>query len=140
MSRSSGSGVSDYEPRESDRAQVEPTAALVAVFAVGVALTAYTGLLGEAVPTSDRNLADPTVERTARAISETGVADPESLAAGLRSGPEGYRLNLTLRTAGRSWRAGPTPPPRADTATVAVSVRIAPGRVRPGHLRAEVWS
>jgi hypothetical protein len=133
MSRSSDSD-------SSNRAQVEPLAALVTVFAVGVALTTYTGVLGATLPTPDRNLAEPTVERATCAVTKTGVADPEALAAGLRAGPEGYRLNLTLRAAGRSWHAGPTPPPSADAADSAVSVRVAPGSVRPGRLRAEVWS
>ena|SRR6056297_725855 len=133
MSRSSDSDAAN-------RAQVEPLAALAAVFAVGVALTTYTGVLDATFPTPDRNLADPTVERANRALAETGVADPKALAAGLRAGPEGYRLNLTLQAAGRSWHAGPTPPPSADAAALAVSVRVAPGRVRPGRLRAEVWS
>jgi hypothetical protein len=133
MSRSSDSD-------SSNRAQVEPLAALVTVFAVGVALTTYTGVLGATLPTPDRNLAEPTVERATRAVTKTGVADPEALAAGLRAGPKGYRLNLTLRAAGQSWHAGPTPPPSADAADSAVSVRVAPGSVRPGRLRAEVWS
>ncbi|WP_128477984.1 DUF7285 family protein [Halorussus pelagicus] len=133
MSRSSGSDAAN-------RAQVEPLAALVAVFVVGVALTAYTGVLDATIPTPDRNVADPTVERANRALTETGIADPEALAAGLRAGPDGYRLNLTLQAAGQSWHAGPTPPPSADDAALAVSVRIAPGSVRPGRLRAEVWS
>ncbi|WP_135851650.1 DUF7285 family protein [Halorussus salinus] len=131
---------SDSDFPHPERAQVEPLAALAAVFAVGVALSAYAGLLGDVIPTPDRNLADPAVERAARAISETGVADPQSLAAGLRAGPAGYRVNLTLRTADESWQAGPTPPPSADAARRAVSVRVAPGSVRPGRLRAEVWS
>ncbi|WP_137283346.1 DUF7285 family protein [Halorussus salinisoli] len=123
-----------------DRAQVEPLAALVAVFAVGVALTTYTGVLDATLPTPDRNLAGPTVERAERAVGDTGVADPEALPAGLHAGPDGYDLNLTLRSAGRTWHAGPTPPPSADAADLAVSVRVGPGRIRPGRLRAEVWS
>ncbi|NEU57540.1 hypothetical protein FXF75_12515 [Halorussus sp. MSC15.2] len=122
------------------RAQVEPLAALVAVFAVGAALTAYTGVLGATLPTHDRNLAEPTVERAERAVSEVGVADPDALAAGLRAGPNGYSVTLTLEAAGRTWRTGPTPPTSADAAELAVSVRVGPGRVRPGTLRAEVWS
>lgn len=133
MSRSSGR-------RPAARGQVEPLAALVAVFAVGVALTAYTGVLDATLPTPDRNVAEPTLERATRAVAEAGVADPESLAAGLRAGPDGYRVNLTLRAAGESWHAGPTPPASADVADRAVSVRLSPGRVRPGRLRAEVWS
>ncbi|MFC4449312.1 DUF7285 family protein [Halorussus aquaticus] len=127
-------------PRRTTRAQVEPLAALVAVFAVGVALTAYAGVLDATLPTRDRNLAEPTVERAERAVSGVGVVDPDALAAGLRAGPDGYSVTLTLEAAGRTWRAGPTPPPSADAAELAVSVRVGPGRVRPGTLRAEVWS
>lgn len=127
-------------PPRPDRAQVEPLAALAAVFAVGVALSAYAGVLDAALPTPDRDLADPTVERAERAVADAGVVAPAALPAGLRAGPSGYRVNLTLDAAGRSWHAGPTPPPTADRADLAVSVRIAPGRVRPGTLRAEVWA
>jgi hypothetical protein len=132
---------------ESHRAQVEPLAALVAVFAVGAALTAYAGVLGATLSTSDRDLAGPTVERVERAVGdESGVLAPDALDSGLRAGPDGYRLNLTLRTGGRTWHAGPVPPQRGDSADAAdsvrrtVSVRIAPGRIRPGRLRAVVWS
>ncbi|WP_115862822.1 DUF7285 family protein [Halorussus litoreus] len=139
----SAGGLGDRHP-ESARAQVEPLAALTAVFAVGIALSAYAGVLDAALPSADRNLADPTVERAERAVAETGVVDPDELRAGLRAGPDDYRLNLTLAAAGQSWHAGPTPPSRADnpthTAELAVSVRIAPGKIRPGTLRAEVWT
>ena len=122
------------------RAQVEPLAALAAVFAVGVALAAYAGVLDDALPVPDRDLAGPTVERAERAVADAGVVAPDGLAAGLRVGPDGYRVNLSLDAAGRTWHAGPTPPPRADAAAVGVSVRLGPGRVRPGTLRAEVWT
>lgn len=125
--------------RWSGRAQVEPLAALAAVFAVGVALSTYAGVLDSTLPTSDRDLAGPTVERVERRASDAGVLDPDSLAGGLRAGPDGYRLNLTLTAAGRTWSAGPPAPASADAASTTVSVRVAPGRVRPGRLRAEVW-
>lgn len=135
MLRSSDNG------RTTAKAQVEPLAALVAVFAVGAALTAYTGVLDATVPTPDRNLAEPTVERVEREVGdETGVIVPSVLAAGLDAGLEGYALNLTLDSHGQTWQAGPTPPPSADTADLAVSVRVGPGQIRPGRLRAEVWS
>ncbi|USZ68912.1 hypothetical protein NGM10_04045 [Halorussus salilacus] len=129
----------------SGRAQVEPLAALVAVFAVGLAVSAYAGVLDSALPTPDRNLADPTVERAERAVTDAGVVAPDELAGGLDAGPDGYRLNLTLVAGDRTWHAGPRAPPTVDSAAasdaaeVTVSVRVAPGRVRPGRLRAEVW-
>lgn len=137
MSRSSGSTPT---PPRSEKAQVEPLAALSAVFAVGLALSAYAGVLDATLPTPDRNLAEPTVERVERAVCEAGVADPDALADGLRVGPDGYRLNLTLVAAGQRWHAGPPAPPAADSAESAVSVRIGPGRVRTGRLRAVVWT
>jgi hypothetical protein len=121
------------------RAQVEPLAALVAVFAVGVALTTYAGVLDATLPTPDRNLAEPTVERTEREIAEHGIVDPENLSEGPSAGPDGYRVNLTLATADQKWHAGPTPPANVDVAEISVSVQIAPGRIRPGRLRATVW-
>jgi hypothetical protein len=137
----SGRSAARPTATRSDRAQVEPLAALVAVFAVGAALTAYTGVLDATVPSPDRNVAEPTVERVERAVGdETGVVTPKSLAEGLRAGPDGYALNLTLRSAGRTWHAGPTSPPSTDTAEVAVSVQVGLGQIRPGRLRAEVWS
>lgn len=126
--------------RWSGRAQAEPLAALVALFAVGAALSVYAGVLDGTLSTTDRNPAEPTVERAERAVTEVGVVDPDTLPTGLRAGPEGYRVNLTLDAAGRTWRAGPTPPPSADSADLAVSVRVGPGRIRPGRLRAEVWT
>ena len=136
MSRWSGS----WRPPSRDaRGQVEPLAALVAVFAVGVAVTTYAGLVDATLPTPDRNLAEPTVERAGRAISDHGVADPAALREGLRAGPDGYRVNLTLAAAGQEWHAGQAPPPGADAAETRVSVRVAPGRIRLGRLRAAVW-
>ena len=136
MSRSSGRPLS----RRPSRAQVEPLAALSAVFAVGLALSAYAGVLDATLPTYDRNLAEPTVERVERAVCEARVADPGALDDGLRAGPDGYRLNLTLAAAGERWHAGPPAPPTADSAESAVGVRVGPGRVRSGRLRVEVWT
>jgi hypothetical protein len=123
------------------RGQVEPLAALVAVFAVGAALTTYAGLVDATLPTPDRNLAEPTVERAERAISEHGVVEQTTLSDGLHAGPDGYRANLTLTVAEQEWHVGPTPPDAdaADRSDVRVSVRVAPGKIRPGRLRAEVW-
>jgi len=125
--------------RWSGRAQVEPLAALVAVFAVCAALSVYAGVLDATVPTLDRNAAEPTVERVERRLTDAGVVDPRTLLDGLRAGPDGYGLNLSLRADGETWSAGPTPPPSADAAERTVSVSVGPGRIRPGRLRVEVW-
>ncbi|WP_132057429.1 DUF7285 family protein [Halorussus amylolyticus] len=132
--------------RWSGRAQVEPLAALVAVFAVGLAVSAYAGVLDAALPTPDRDVAEPTGQRVERAVTDAGVVEPDRLADGLHAGPDGYRLNLTLAADGETWREGPPVPDRADapdaldTAEFVVSVRVGPGRVQPGRLRVAVWS
>ena len=126
--------------RWSGRGQVEPLAALTAVFAVGIALTTYVGLLDATVPTPDRNVAEPTADRVERAITEAGVVEPSGLRDGLAVGPEGYRMRLTLTAATRTWRVGAEPPNETAVAELAVSVRVGPGRIRPGRLRVEVWT
>lgn len=151
-SRSSDRSASKSRP--SDSAQVEPLAALVAVFAVGAALTTYAGVLDATLTTTDRNLAEPTVERVERTVSEAGVVEPPRLSEGVHAGPDGYRVALTLVAGDRTWHAGPTPPTRGDssgsttaqttsraidTAEITVSVRVGPGQIRAGRLRAEVW-
>ncbi|USZ75402.1 hypothetical protein NGM07_18460 [Halorussus vallis] len=134
------------------RGQVEPLAALVAVFAVGVALSAYAGVVADALPNPDRNVAGPTAERVRSAVERAGVVRPGRLPSGLRAAPDGYRTNLTLAVGGRAWHAGPSPPEsvaasgradesaRPDVAARTVSVRVAPGRIRPGRLRVVVWT
>lgn len=135
------SGESARGPRRFTHGQVEPLAALVALFAVGVALSAYAGILTDVFPTTDRNVAEPTVRRAVTELRVGAVVSPGRLARGLRGAPEGYDCNLTLTAAGRTWHAGPAIPGRNfDSATRTASVRVAPGRIRPGKIRAVVWS
>jgi hypothetical protein len=124
------------------RGQVEPTAALAAVFGVVVGLGLYAGVLADATPADrERDLAGPAVERVHdRLAGDDGVAHPDRLSAATDAGPDGYRLNATLRVAALRWTVGPRPPPTADAATRRTSVRIAPGRIDPGVLRVEVWA
>ncbi|WP_158057581.1 DUF7285 family protein [Halorussus halophilus] len=138
------SAESERRPGGSDESgQVEPLAALVAVFAVGVALSAYAGVLSDALPTPERNVAEPTAHRALAEVRVGAVVSPERLQAGILAAPEGYDCNLTLTAAGSTWHAGPPVPERkfeTDTATRTASVRVAPGHVRPGTLRVVVWS
>ena len=123
------------------RGQIEPLAAMVAVFAVGAGLTVYAGVLDGELPGQDRQqVADPTADRLAAAIQDGGVVEPRRL-SGRRSTavPDGYTLNATLTAAATRWHVGPTPPARAQTASEQVSVRLAAGRVRPGRLTVRVW-
>jgi hypothetical protein len=122
------------------RAQTEPVAALVAVFVVGLALATYAGAFETLdVRDDDRALADPTVERIERALTSGGVVQRADLSSARRRGPEGYRLNVTLRYGDSVERAGPTPPPSADRASRRVSVAVGPGAV-VGRLEVSVWA
>ncbi|MFH5797882.1 hypothetical protein [Haladaptatus sp. CMAA 1911] len=126
-----------------DRAQTEPIAAIVAVFAVCLGLFTYTSVLGDAMPRSERTLGPTTLSTVRGEMSSNGVLFPARLPAGLRVNPDGYDLNVSLSSGSREWHGGPTPPQKSDvsteTATASVSVRIAPGDVRPGRLRVVIW-
>lgn len=122
------------------KAQIEPLAALVALFAVCAGLTAYASVLHTTVGSpAGRNVAEPTLERVQHASSDDGVVRPSRLARGLNAGPDGHGVNLTLKTDGAEWHAGPDRPPSADVASRTVSVRLEPGRVRAGRLKVAVW-
>lgn len=148
MSRSSACdgavGDSDSETDSSTdhtRAQVEPLAALAAVFAVCVGLALYGGVLSSVIPETSRDLAEPTLDRVHDRVSTGGVTVPERLDSAQAVGPEGYELNLSVMADDRRWVVGPTPPASADdTASRATGVRVIPGRVDPGRLRVVVWS
>lgn len=122
------------------RGSVEPIAAVAALFAVTAGLGLYAGVLDDARPTSDRDVATPTLDRVHERASDLTVVDPGAIDAARRAGPDGYRVNVTVRADGRRWAAGPAPPTRADHASRSVSVRLAPGRLRAGRLRVEVWT
>jgi hypothetical protein len=129
--------------RSSARGQVEPTAALVVVLVVCAAVSTYAVALDGVGGERERELASPTLDRVVDRLAVGGVADPRRRGRARRSGPTGYRLNLTLAAAGRRWYAGPSPPGRGadtDIAARSVGVRLAPGRIRPGRVRVEVWS
>lgn len=124
------------------KGQVEPTAALVALLAVCAGVTTYATALGAAVPPVDRDVARPTLDRVVDSLSTGGVVHPTRAGRAKRVGPSGYRLNVSVAAAGRRWTAGPTPPEagRTDAAARPTSVRLGPGRIRPGRVRVEVWS
>jgi hypothetical protein len=129
--------------RSSARAQVEPIAALVCLLAVCAAVSVYATALAGAGYGTERDVATPTLDRVVDRLAAGGVAVPDRTERARRAGPAGYRLNVTVAAAGARWHAGPMPPGRrADTGTAArtISVRLAPGRVRPGRVRVEVWA
>ncbi|SFL02405.1 hypothetical protein SAMN04487950_2011 [Halogranum rubrum] len=149
----SSSSTRDQIRDGKSRAQTDPLVALVALFAVSVGVSLYAGVLDDVSRAVgvDRDVATPTLERVHDVATSAGVFDPSERHAALAAGPDGYDLNLTVRTDGsdrrpsRTWHAGPSvpdAPPRAtiDSAERVVSVRVAPGEIVPGQLRVVVWS
>jgi hypothetical protein len=129
--------------RSRDSGQIEPTAALVVLLAVCVAVTTYATAIGgpEPVRDRDRDLATPTLDRVVEATATGGVVDPGRTPRARRAGPAGYRLNVTVAAGGRRWRAGPTPPRSGtDVAARRIGVDLGLGRVAPGRVRVEVWA
>ena len=121
------------------RGQVEPLAALAALFAVCVGLSVYAVVVADTGRPTDRDLAGPALATVDDAVSVRGVAHPARLDRALDSRPSGTRLNVTLTTDGRAWAVGPTPAVHGDRASRRVSVRLGPGRIRAGRLRVVVW-
>ncbi|WP_254831129.1 DUF7285 family protein [Haloglomus salinum] len=142
MSRSSAECSGPYGWAPVSRGQVEPLAALAAVFAVTAALGLYTGALQAAIPEpTGADLAPTALDAVAEAVSDrTGVVDPTRLSAAPGAGPEGRRLNATLTAADRRWCAGPPIPAAAsDRAARRIAVDTAVSRTTVGRLRVVVW-
>lgn len=124
---------------EHRRGQVEPLAALAALFAVCVGLSTYALVVADAGRPTDRDLAGPTLSAVEDAVTVRGIVHPTRLDRGHDRGPSGVRLNATIATDDRRWTAGPSPTARGDRAARRVSVRLGPGRVRVGRLGVVVW-
>ena len=127
--------------RSSARAQVEPIAALVAVLAVGIGLSLYAGALDDRLAASgnDRDRAGTAADRLVVELSAFDAVEPPTSKEVTAAAPTNYALNATLTTDGHRWTAGPAPPGEADRTERNVSVRVSPGRVRPGRLEVSVW-
>jgi hypothetical protein len=112
--------------------------ALVAVGAVCLGLSLYAGVASDALATSPGPDADPALDAVHDHAAENGVVDPDRLASA--PAPDGRSVNATLVAGERRWTAGPTPTAnRGDRASRTASVRLGPGRIRPGRLRVVVW-
>lgn len=123
------------------RGQVEPLAALAAVFAVCAALTLYAGVLDTAMLTDqNRETATLAADRAVDRTSTVGIVDPTTLDRAMAAAPEGRHLNITVTSRGQRWQHGPIPPATAANATRRVSVRHGPGTIRPGRVRVVMWS
>lgn len=128
-------------PSSSDRGQTEPLAALVSVLALGIGLSLYVGVLDSTLPflASDADMAPVAADALVAEASPFGVVHPPLGAAVAAARPNGHAINGTLRTESRTWREGPPRAEVADCVTRTVSVRTAPGTVRPGALEVCVW-
>lgn len=126
------------------RAQVEPLAALVAVLALGLALSLYAGAHSELVRSAsgaDRERAPAALQRVAAGLSNGTVVRPALLESGTYRPPAG--VHVRIAAAGEQWTAGPPPdgPRRGrDRQSRLVAVRLGPGRVAVGRLTVEVVS
>ena len=125
--------------RSSDSAQVEPLAALVAVFAVCVGIGLYVDVHEDVWPTTDREIAPTATDRFVTEATEFGVLVPPFDGAADAARPRAYALNATVRTDHGTWYVGAEPPADAARAERRVSVRVEPGRVRPGRVEVSVW-
>ncbi|NHX35644.1 MULTISPECIES: DUF7285 family protein [Halolamina] len=123
-----------------ERGQASPTAALVAVAAVGLGLSLYATVFAGVAPTADRELAEPTLSRVHDVVAPAGVATAERLDDARAAGPAGWSVRVELRAGSQRWSAGDVPPPGSEFRTAGrhVPVRTAPGRVRAGWLRVVV--
>lgn len=138
--RSPDDARSETGSREHRRAQTEPIAALVALFAVCGGLALYAGVAADATPSPEPDAAAPAMERLSSVAVEDGVVapgdlpEPDAIVAG------GREARITLSYDGRGREFGPEPPRGAVRASRPVSVRLRPGVRRPGRLVVEVWS
>jgi hypothetical protein len=121
------------------RAQVEPLAALAALFAVGVGLSTYALVVADAAPPTDRDAAGPALAAVHDEVTVRGVVRPARLDRALDARPFGARLNVSLTAGERRWAVGPTAAVHGDRASRPVSVRLGPGRIRHGRLGVVVW-
>lgn len=122
------------------RGQASPTAALVAVAAVGLGLSLYAAVFAGVVPGTDRDVATPTLSQVHDAVTSADVAEPEGLDSAVDAGPRGWTLHVELRASAQQWTAGtqPTPDAESQSAGRRVPVRTSPGRVQSGWLRVVV--
>lgn len=125
----------------SDRAQVEPLAALAAVLAVCIGLTLYAGAV-EATLVSlspDRAVAPTAADRLVTTASSFGSIVVPLGPNTSNARPAGYELNATVVANGSAWAFGPNPTDTSECVRRRVSVRTDPATVHPGTLEVCVW-
>lgn len=132
--------VSEAASMEDDRGLVEPTAALVATIAVCLGVSLYAGVLDDAIPPVERDVATPTLQRVHSTLVTGGVVYPDRLLDSDARVPPGYSLNASITTETEHWSIGPRPPQHADRARRHVSVVLTPGVIRREVLEVAVWT
>lgn len=121
------------------RGLVEPLVALAAVFVLGMALMVYGGVVGGlALPSEPDRSAAIEWARVEHALRTGGIITPRRF-ANIPPAPSGISRRITITAGKHRWSRGPEGPPRADVHSRQIPVRVAPGTVRPGRLRVEVW-
>ncbi|WP_089385323.1 DUF7285 family protein [Halorubrum vacuolatum] len=131
---------------QTERAAVEPVAALIALVAVGLALGLYTVALSDAEPEQENGSATTVLERIERESSVGGIVHPDRLDIPTDGSQMGVAVELRTRSETWRLRSGSDPPSLrgGDTAREtavaerAVTVRVGPGRNVPGTLRVVV--
>lgn len=125
----------------SDRAQVEPLAALAAVLAVCIGLSLYVGVFEAALVSlsPDRAVAPTAADRFVATASSFGSVSVPIGDSAEKARPAGYELNATVIADGSAWTAGPTQPDESECVRRQVSVRSEPATVRPATLEVCVW-
>jgi hypothetical protein len=152
--------MSSTGPDGHGRAQTEPFAALVAVAAVCIAVSAYAGFLSGVVPElgADRSLGEATADSVWDALNEQGYYNSSAsleASVGPETLPQGHSVTINVTSVGEDGRLDsvgnatfdsqgqPTdvvPPPSAERYERPVPIKMRPADIRPGTLTVVVWS
>lgn len=126
--------------RSSARGQFEPLVALAAVLAISAGLVTYADVLDRTLPDEQsRETARTTLDAVHDRLTVAGVIAPDRLDRVTVAAPDGWRMNVTLRTREGYWQRGAEPPGGGLEATRRVSVRVGPSELRSGTLRVVIW-
>lgn len=125
------------------RAQVEPVPALVAVVVLCLAVGAYATVRADVLPNGENDApANAVLAETVDAATLNGsvVVNPTTLDVDSVV-PEGYEVTITIVAGDHEWtHSTENPPPDAASDSRRAPVQVAPGTIRPGQIRVEVWT
>lgn len=154
------SGTPSTGPAEHGRAQTELFAALVAVVAVCIAVSAYAGFLSDVFPElgADRSLDEATADSVWDALNEQGYYNSTASveeSVGPETLPQGHSVKINVTYVGDDGRlesvgnetfdpqGQPTdiaPPPSAKRFERPVPIKMRSADIQPGTLTVVVWS